>query len=279
MSAHTSWKIGGQAERFYLPESREELQQLLVELEQRQQSFYLIGGGSNLLVSDCGLKGAVICLRSGLQQLSIKDDIIIAEAGVPLPALAQKAAAAGLSGLEFAAGIPGTVGGAIVMNAGAHGGQMADLVQRVLCYDRQGRAVQLDREQCQFAYRQSCFKQNQQLIIVETVFQLHCGERAQIQEKMNHYRLERQEKQPWDYPSAGSVFKNPPGDSAGRLIEAVGAKGWRIGDAVVSEKHGNFILNLGHATSEDVQQLVTKIKIAVQQQFQVNLQEEFLFLS
>ena len=277
LSKYTTWRIGGPARIMYQPENQTELIQLLRELHEHEQEFYILGGGSNLLAADQGTELAVINTSSNLVNLKIEDCIIRAEAGVPLPLLAYRAAEAGLSGLEFASGIPGTVGGAIVMNAGAYGGQMADVVEKVICSDRTGELLVLTPEECAFAYRQSRFKQDRNLIIIEVVFHLRQGVTEEIKAVMQERQVERKTKQPLEYPNAGSVFKNPVGHSAGLLIEAAGAKGWRIGDAAVSEKHANFIVNLGQARQEDVVELVKKVKETVKMQFEIELEEEFIY--
>ncbi|MBE6111976.1 MAG: UDP-N-acetylmuramate dehydrogenase [Peptococcaceae bacterium] len=278
MRNHTTWRIGGPADLLVQPESVEELQEAIQMAEQSDTPYYVIGGGSNLLVADEGIAGTVIQLGGSLTGLQITDKNIIAEAGVPLPVLARKAAEYGLSGLEFAAGIPGSVGGAVVMNAGAYQGQISDVIRQVVCCDASGQLVTLDAESCEFSYRNSRFKKNRDLIIVSVKMELTPGDKEKIQEQMKKNTASRKEKQPVEYPNAGSIFKNPAGDAAGRLIELAGAKGWRQGDAMVSEKHSNFIVNLGSATSEDVLQLVNRVKQAVYSKTGVLLEEEILFL-
>ena len=277
LSKYTTWRIGGPAKVMYQPKNQVELAQLLSELHNAKQEFYVLGGGSNLLAADQGTELAVINTSSGLVNLNIENGIIRVEAGVPLPLLAYRAAEAGLSGLEFASGIPGTVGGAVVMNAGAYGGQIADVLQEVVCYDYKGERVVLTTEECCFAYRQSRFKHDKALVVAEVVFSLTQGSMTEIKAVMQQRQAERKLKQPLEYPNAGSVFKNPLGHSAGQLIEAVGAKGWRVGDAAVSEKHANFIVNLGQATQQDVVALVQKIKETVKMQFEIELEEEFIY--
>ena len=278
MRNHTTWRIGGPADLLVQPESVEELQEAIQMAEQSDTPYYVIGGGSNLLVADEGIAGTVIQLGGSLTGLQITDKYIIAEAGVPLPVLARKAAEYGLSGLEFAAGIPGSVGGAVVMNAGAYQGQISDVIRQVVCCNASGQLVTLDAEACEFSYRNSRFKKNRDLIIVSVKMELTPGDKEKIQEQMKKNTASRKEKQPVEYPNAGSIFKNPAGDAAGRLIELVGAKGWRQGDAMVSEKHSNFIVNLGSATSEDVLKLVNRVKQAVYTKTGVLLEEEILFL-
>lgn len=278
MRNHTTWRIGGPVELLVQPESTEELRQALQEAQARQKPFYVIGSGSNLLVADDGLVGTVIKLGGSLRGLQITGQTIVAEAGVPLPFLARKAAEHNLSGLEFAAGIPGTIGGAVVMNAGAYQSRMSDIVTEVTCCDAEGRLLTLSTAQCGFSYRNSRFKQQKDLVVVSVQLELKAGKKEEILAQMQKNTTARNAKQPVEYPSAGSIFKNPPQDAAGRLVELVGAKGWRQGDAMVSEKHSNFIINTGAATCEDVLQLVKKVKQAVLDKTGVLLEEEILLL-
>lgn len=278
MRNHTTWRIGGPADRLVQPESTEELQQAIQEAQKAGEPYYVIGGGSNLLVSDEGIAGTVIQLGGSLTGLQISENSIIAEAGVPLPFLARKAAEHGLSGLEFAAGIPGSVGGAVVMNAGAYQGQISNVIEQVTCCDASGQLITLHAADCGFAYRNSRFKNNRELVIVSVKMNLQPGRKEDILEQMQKNTASRNAKQPVEYPNAGSIFKNPPGDAAGRLIELIGAKGWRQGDAEVSEKHSNFIVNTGSASCQDVLQLVDRVKQAVYQKTGVLLEEEILFL-
>ena len=278
MCNHTTWRIGGPVEVLLQPETVEELQQALLEIQRTEELCHVLGGGSNVLVADEGIAGTVIQLSGSLCKMEIVSPYITAEAGVPLPVLAQKAAAAGLSGLEFAAGIPGTIGGAVVMNAGAYDGQISDIVRQVICCDKKGKLVTLDSADCEFAYRNSRFKQEQDLVIISVKLELNKGNKEEIQARMQKHTALRKEKQPVEYPSAGSIFKNPPGEAAGRLIEMVGAKGWKQGDAMVSQKHSNFIINTGKATCEDVLQLIKRVKQAVEEQTGVWLEEEILVL-
>lgn len=278
MRNHTTWRIGGPAELLVQPESVEELRQALQEAKERQKPFYVIGSGSNLLVADEGLTGTVIKMGGSLRGLQVAGQTIVAEAGVPLPFLARKAAEYGLSGLEFAAGIPGTIGGAVVMNAGAYQSRMSDIVTEVTCCNAAGELLTLPAAQCGFSYRDSRFKQQKDLVIISVKMELKMGKKEEILVQMQKNTTARSAKQPIEYPSAGSIFKNPPQDAAGRLVELVGAKGWRQGDAMVSEKHSNFIINTGAATCEDVLQLIKKVKQAVWNKTGVLLEEEILLL-
>ena len=278
MRNHTTWRIGGPADRLVQPESVEELRQAIQAARESGAPYYVIGGGSNLLVSDEGITGTVIQLGGSLTGLAITDHIIVAEAGVPLPFLARKAAEYGLSGLEFAAGIPGSVGGAVFMNAGAYQGQISNVIEQVTCCDDSGQLITLEAADCAFSYRNSRFKQSRELVIVSVKMRLTPGKKEDILEQMQKNTASRNAKQPVEYPNAGSIFKNPPGDAAGRLIELAGAKGWRQGDAQVSEKHSNFIVNTGNASSRDVLLLVERVKQAVYAETGVLLEEEILYL-
>lgn len=278
MKNHTTWRIGGPAKELIRPETVEELQNVLRQLQNEKETYYVIGGGSNLLVSDEGINGTVIQLGGSLRDYSIDGDTIIAQAGVPLPFIAKKAAEHELSGLEFAAGIPGTIGGAVVMNAGAYKSQFSNIVQEVVCCDKAGQLLTLQSEDCKFSYRNSRFKRNDELIVISVKLKLTPGKKEEILDQMNRNTSLRKEKQPVEYPSAGSIFKNPEGDSAGRLIELVGAKGWKQGGAMVSEKHSNFIINVGSATCKDVLELVSRVKKEVYDKTGVHLEEEILFL-
>lgn len=278
MRNHTTWRIGGPVERLVQPSSVEEVQQAIREAKGSGKPYYIVGGGSNLLVADEGLSGTVIQLGGSLIGLQIIGEYVIAEAGVPLPFLARKAAEHGLSGLEFAAGIPGSIGGAVVMNAGAYQGQISDVICQVTCCDSSGQLVTFDAMDCKFSYRDSRFKHDPSMTIVSVKLKLFTGKKEEILEKIQKNTMLRNRKQPIEYPNAGSVFKNPDGDAAGRLIELVGAKGWRQGDAMVSEKHSNFIVNMGNATCENVLQLVERVKQAVYAETGICLKEEIVFL-
>lgn len=278
MHNHTTWRIGGPVDLMLQPETVAELQAALQEAKMLGKPYYVIGAGSNLLVADEGLRATVISLGGNLCGWKVSGNTITAEAGLPLPVLARKAARAGLSGLEFAAGIPGSVGGAVVMNAGAYQSQMSNVIEKVLCCDVDGNLLELKQEECGFAYRTSRFKQDKSLTIISVTLRLQPGDAESIEKQMGHNTAARIEKQPTSYPNAGSVFKNPPGDAAGRLIDQIGAKGWRQGDAVVSKKHANFIVNAGKATCADVLELIARIKDAVYQETGIALEEEILYL-
>lgn len=278
LSKHTTFRIGGPAEIMVLPNTMEQVCTLLTFVQENQVPLHIFGGGSNLLVSDNGLKGIVLKLGGSLKQVKIDGTLVEAEAGVPLPFLANRAAEGNLGGLEFAAGIPGTIGGAVVMNAGAHNGQMSEIVKEIVCCSKKGEIFSLTNEEARFCYRGSLFKDNKELIILKVICQLKPSDKFAIKARMKEYLKTRSEKQPLNYPSAGSVFKNPPNNAAARLIEEVGAKGWHIGDAAISTKHSNFAVNLGSATSADVLLLLEKVQQAVKEQFNIVLEREILVL-
>lgn len=262
MKKHTSWRIGGPADYFIEPAGREELQSLVYFANQRKIGLTVIGNGSNLLVSEKGIRGIVLKIGSGLSRITTLENDVVAEAGAKLSTLAAAARDSGLGGLEFSAGIPGTVGGAVVMNAGANGSSVGVLVREVLLLDLEGRMYRRDREALNFSYRSSAL-QRDPAIVVETRFACYPRERDLIQEEMEGYIARRLSTQPLRQPNAGSVFKNPPGDSAGRLIEAAGLKGLRVGGAQISTLHANFIVNLGTATASDVLALIHKSRETV----------------
>lgn len=275
---HTTFRIGGPCAAMVLPKTIEQAAAILAYARQNQVPFCVLGSGSNILAADEGYDGLIIKLGGQLKQLAITGQSLRVEAGLPLPVLARRAAEAGLAGLAFAAGIPGTVGGAVVMNAGAHGGQMSDIIQSVTYCDEGGHIMTIPAEQAGFVYRSSSFQSKAQWMVLAVECQLQAGNAKEILAQMAAYQEERLHKQPQGLPSAGSVFKNPPGDAAGRLIEAIGAKGWRVGDAQVSEIHSNFIVNLGQATSADVLALTARIQEAVWQQFAIKLEREIIVL-
>ena len=262
LSQQTSWRIGGAADFLLFPPSVNALQTILQFARANGLPLTLLGCGSNVLVSDKGLSGLVVKLSEGLQAIRFTDRFAWCEAGARLSELAYQAAAHSLSGLAFAEGIPGSVGGAVVMNAGAYGGHLADCLQSVTYLTPDGQLVTARGADLALAYRASAFQSGQR-IIVSAQFALTPGDQAAILAEMALYHHKRQTYQPLDEPSAGSVVKNPPSEKAARLIEAAGAKGWCSGDAQVSTKHCNFIINCGHATCQDVLSLMARVQQAV----------------
>lgn len=278
LSKHTTWQIGGPCDLLITPHTTLQLQRLIAYAYQQDLPVQVLGRGSNLLVSDQGLRGLVIKLQGGLTQISCQQNILIGEAGVLIKDFAAFAATAGLSGLEFAEGIPGTLGGGVVMNAGAYGHHLAEVIRFITYCDQKGQLSTLTPQSNDFAYRQSLFQKDKGLIIVAITCQLQPANTDDIQAQMAIYHQKRQSKQPLDLPSAGSTFKNPPGQSVAKLIESVGAKGWRVGDAQVSPMHSNFLINLGNATSADVLTLMDRIQQAVLLEHGIQLEPEIIFL-
>lgn len=273
LSKVTSFRIGGPVDLMVEPETPEELAAVVDYLFQEGISWFLLGRGSNLLVRDKGIRGVMVRLGKGFAEIKVEGLQIMAGAAVSLTAIAEEAARYGLTGLEFASGIPGTVGGATFMNAGAYDGEMRQVVTAVRVYKPGEGFMVLGQEELNFGYRCSRLQQ-ENLIAVEVMMILTPGEESRIREKMRIYQQRRKEKQPLEYPSAGSVFRRPPSDYAGRLIEASGLRGKRIGRAEVSEKHAGFIINLGGATARDVLTLIDLIKKEVAARFHVDLETE-----
>ena len=265
MREYTTFRVGGDAAFSALPSSAEELTLLVRELRRiKAEPVWFIGRGSNLLVSDNGLDGVVV-FTWGLSELKREEQTVIADAGVGMNALCRVAQSEGLTGLEFAYGIPGTVGGGVFMNAGAYGGEMRDVLEWVEYLDETGEVKRLPKEKLELSYRRSIFSAHPDWCILRAAFGLEKGNKQQIGDKMSELMTRRREKQPLEYPSAGSTFKRPEGAFAGSLVEQCGLKGTRVGDAQVSEKHAGFIINLGGATCADICQLIQKVQQTVQQ--------------
>lgn len=279
MSRHTTFRIGGAAGYLVMPRTRDELAQTIRACRQEQVPFYIIGNGSNLLVSDAGYEGVIIQIYQTLNSIEIDGDlaVITAGAGALLVKIAKMACAAGLTGLEFASGIPGTVGGAVVMNAGAYGGEMKDIVSEVTVMDQDGRFYTLQAGQLDFGYRHSAIAA-ENLIVVEVRLQLKVGEHQKIESSMKTLAAARKEKQPLEYPSAGSTFKRPEGYFAGKLIMDAGLRGFTVGGAQVSEKHCGFVINKGGATAQDVRTLIREVTRIVEAQAGVRLEPEVKML-
>lgn len=272
MSKHTTFRIGGAAEVFAAPDARE-LPQLLAMAKGADVPVTVIGNGSNLLVGDRGIAGLVIEIGERMSEVRIEGTILVAGAGALLSKAAQTAAAAGLGGLEFAAGIPGSVGGAVVMNAGAYGGEMKDVLQSVKVLTEEGELLILTTEELELGYRHSCVPERK-YIVVEATMELAAKPEEEIRAYMAELRAKRVEKQPLEYPSAGSTFKRPEGYFAGKLIMDAGLRGYTVGGAQVSEKHCGFVINKGDATAADVRQLMQDVHDRVKEQFDVELEPE-----
>ena len=271
----TTWKIGGPAETAYWPETKEDLSTVWQRAQEAGVPVWLIGQGSNLLLPDEGLPGVTV-VTTYLRRVEWGEYTVQVEAGYSLARLAQEAGERGFSGLEFARGIPGSVGGAVMMNAGAHGGTMAPHIMNVTALWADGTVKKVEKAELEFAYRFCSLRGHAWVLEVELEFSP--GDRRQILEAMKDHLTKRALNQPLEKPSAGSVFRNPPGDSAGRLIEAAGWKGRNIGGAQVSTKHANFIVNTGNAKAMDVLALMEGIQKDVQLKFGISLQSEVAYL-
>ena len=279
MSLHTTFRVGGPADFFLMPKSAEEAV-LLIEVCRDSGC----GNGSNLLVSDKGIRGAVIRIGKQMGRIETEDNEITAEAGASLAAIAQAALAAGLAGFEFAAGIPGTLGGACVMNAGAYGGEMKQVLTSVRAISLTGSAesaaeaiVEIPAGELGLGYRTSCLQKNG-MIVVSARMRLREGDPEEITALMDDLRARRLDKQPLDLPSAGSTFKRPEGHFAGKLIMDAGLRGYRVGGASVSEKHCGFVVNDGGATAEDILTLIDEVRERVFREFGVTLEPEVKFV-
>lgn len=277
MAAHTTFRIGGAADCLIELENEEQLRKVQRYLGLVGMPYFVVGNGSNLLVRDEGYRGVVLQIGDRMSRITVEGTEIIAEAGALLGRVAQTAREHGLTGLEFAAGIPGTVGGGVMMNAGAYGGEMSQVVTRVEVLSRDGELMTLDNETMEFGYRTSTIRNNS-FIVTKVVFGLEQGDSSAIQEKMKELAARRREKQPLEYPSAGSTFKRPEGNFAGKLIMEAGLKGFQIGGARVSDKHCGFVVNTGNATAEDVRQVISEVQQRVKEKFRVELEPEIVFL-
>ena len=275
MKKHTSFKIGGTADYFFKATTLEELQNIIKFAKIKELTITIIGNGSNLLVTDKGIRGLVIKIDIKKLKIEKKDEFAVIEvgAGNKLMALATKMKDEELSGLEGLSGIPGSVGGAIVMNAGAYGKEMKDVVLSTTCMDKNGKLYTFSNEEQEFSYRNSIF-QKKDYIIIETKLKLEYGKKDEIQKKMEEYFKSRKEKQPIEYPSAGSSFKRQEGIITAKLIDDVGLKGYKIGGAQVSEKHAGFIVNYNNATATDVINLINYIKEKVYSKYGIKIEEE-----
>lgn len=270
LKKHTSFRIGGPADYFCIPSNADELKQALLFAREKRLPVAVMGAGTNLLVLDKGFRGLVICLAGGLDQLKIRGRTLYAGAGLSLGRLLNAALRRRLGGLEFLAGIPGTVGGAVVMNAGAWGKEIGRYIDRVRAIDQRGREKIFKKKNLGFGYRRSRI-QKDKFIIVEAVFKLRQSKLRLIKNKVKEYLGQRKASQPLGSPNAGSIFRNPKGKYAGRLIEEAGCKGWRVGDAQISTKHANFIVNLGEAKARDIIKLITRVQKKVKSRLEPEL--------
>lgn len=277
MTKHTSFHIGGPAELMAQPQSEAELQSLLLKAAEAAVPVTLVGNGSNLLVRDKGIRGLVIKLGSMLRDIKVSGNVLTFGSGVSLAQASKKAAELGLSGMEFAVGIPGSIGGAVYMNAGAYDGEMSKVVKSVRVMDAAGEVSELSASELDFGYRHSALQGSGKIVTSVTV-DLAAGDKQAIAEKMADFSNRRITKQPLELPSAGSMFKRPPGYFAGTLIDQTGLKGYTVGGAQVSTKHAGFVVNIGGATAADVLQLISDVQAKVFAAHGVHLEPEVLVL-
>ena len=277
MSLHTTFRIGGPADVLVTPPDEKSLMRAIALCQSEQVPFLIIGNGSNLLVSDAGFRGVILQIGPKMSKVTVEGNVIVAQAGASMAQIARTAMEHELAGMEFASGIPGTIGGGVVMNAGAYGGELSQIVTQVNVVNSEGEIMELDNETMEFGYRTSTIRNNP-FTVTEVILRLEKGDRQQIRERMEELAARRREKQPLEYPSAGSTFKRPAGYYAGQLIMEAGLRGFQCGGAKVSDKHCGFVINTGNATAEDVRTLIREIQTRVKDQFNVNLETEVLFL-
>ncbi|MGF0034181.1 UDP-N-acetylmuramate dehydrogenase [Bariatricus sp. SGI.154] len=273
MRRHTTFRVGGPADLFLMPRTPDEVKRIVDLLNKESVPYYILGNGSNLLVSDQGYRGVIVQIYKEMNQIEIEGDVVRAQAGALLSAVANRALEAELAGFEFAAGIPGTLGGACVMNAGAYGGEMKDVLKEVTVLTPDGEMITIPGEKLELGYRTSIIAKKG-YIVLEAQIQLHDGEKDAIKAVMDDLKERRVSKQPLEYPSAGSTFKRPEGYFAGKLIQDAGLRGFQVGGAQVSEKHCGFVINKDHATAADVAELMRQVSERVEEQFGVKLEPE-----
>lgn len=277
MSEHTTFKIGGPADLYVMPEDIDEVREVVALCRERDLPFFVMGCGSDLLVADAGYRGVVICLADGLTGVDVEDELVTCQAGVSLKEAAEMAYELSLTGLEFACGIPGSVGGACFMNAGAYGGAIADVLESVRVITPDGSIETIGVDDLALGYRTSRIRTDG-LVVLSADFALHKGDQEQIRATMDDLTARRQEIQPLELPSAGSTFKRPEGYFAGKLIMDASLQGYQVGGAAVSTKHAGFVVNLGGATAADVHAVIEHVQDEVQRQFGVRLEPEVRFL-
>ena len=273
MKNHTSFKIGGPADVMIIPKTEKEIIESVRFCRDNDIKHFIMGNGTNLLVKDSGIRGVVIKIGNGFDKIDIIDDRVICQSGALLSVIAKNSLRHSLTGFEFASGIPGTIGGAITMNAGAYGGEMKDIVTKVKALDKNNNIVELSNEDMNFRYRKSSVV-DEGLIVLGAEVKLSRGDYSLIEEKMKDLTFRRNSKQPLEFPSGGSTFKRPVGYFAGKLIDDAGLRGLRFGDAKVSEKHCGFVINVGHATFQDVYTLINTVQKIVNDNFDVVLEPE-----
>ncbi|MDA8354419.1 MAG: UDP-N-acetylmuramate dehydrogenase [Firmicutes bacterium] len=274
LSRHTTWRVGGPADILIYPRTKGELERTMAVIRKHGIPWRVIGKGSNLLVRDGGIRGAVIKMGNGLDEWRIDKDRVTAGGGLSFVKLSVLVSRQGLTGLEFAGGIPGTVGGAVFMNAGAHGSELSHVLESAEVLLETGQWAVFSNQELQFSYRTSILQREKRGVVTEATFRLQEGDREQVLSAMAKLKDYRRQTQPLQYPCAGSVFRNPSGDHSGRLIEAAGLKGYRVGDAEVSTQHANFIINRGNATANDVLTLIEHIIGTIEDKYGVTLVPE-----
>ena len=273
MSRHTTFRVGGPADFFVTPKAKEEVRDVIRICKEAGMPYYIIGNGSNLLVSDAGYRGVIVQIYKEMNEVKVEGDLVKAQAGALLSGIAAKALGAELSGFEFASGIPGTIGGACVMNAGAYGGEMKDVLESVTVLTGEGKIIELGRNELELGYRTSVIAKKG-YIVLGAVLKLERGDGEKIKTYMDELKEKRVTKQPLEYPSAGSTFKRPEGYFAGKLIEDAGLRGFQVGGAQVSEKHCGFVINRDHATAADIMELMSLVQIRVKENSGVDLEPE-----
>lgn len=273
MSRHTTFRVGGPADFFVTPKVKEEVRDVIRICKEAGMPYYIIGNGSNLLVSDAGYRGVIVQIYKEMNEVKVEGDLVKAQAGALLSGIAAKALGAELSGFEFASGIPGTIGGACVMNAGAYGGEMKDVLESVTALTGEGKIIELGRNELELGYRTSVIAKKG-YIVLGAVLKLERGDGEKIKTYMDELKEKRVTKQPLEYPSAGSTFKRPEGYFAGKLIEDAGLRGFQVGGAQVSEKHCGFVINRDHAAAADIMELMRQVQIRVKENSGVDLEPE-----
>lgn len=277
MNKHTTFKVGGPADYFVDIDSVDVLKSVINACKEFDVAYTVIGNGSNLLVGDLGYRGVVLQIGKGLSDIAVEENQIKVGAGAMLIKAAKVALENSFAGFEFAAGIPGTIGGAVVMNAGAYGGEMKDVLKSATVLTKEGLVIELPAEELALGYRTSSIIPNEYLVL-EVKLEFESGDEQQIKATMDEYREARVTKQPLQYPSAGSAFKRPEGYFAGKLVDDAGLRGYQVGGAQISEKHCGFAINTGDATAKDVRDLLEQVSDKVWEQFQVRLETEIKFL-
>ena len=277
MAGHTTFRIGGPADCLLELENEEQIKNIRRYLKLVEVPHFVLGNGSNLLVSDCGYSGVILHIGRKMSHIDVEGVKIKAQAGALLGQVAKTALEHGLTGLEFASGIPGTMGGGVVMNAGAYGGELSQVVTQVNVVSGEGEALEFSHDVMEFGYRTSVLK-GKAFTVTSVVLELRQGDKEQIQAKMEELAKRRREKQPLEYSSAGSTFKRPVGYYAGKLIMDAGMRGYQTGGARVSDKHCGFIVNVGNATAQDVLDVICEVKERVKERFGVDLETEVIYL-